>query len=79
MTMKTLRVVCLSACLAWSATLHAENTPAFRHDRLNIFPAAAAAVAGRTIAVDGDISEWKPEAFVTMARLPDTQIGRVHV
>ena len=72
MTMKTLRVVCLSACLAWSATLHAENTPAFRHDRLNIFPAAAAAVAGRTIAVDGDISEWKPEAFVTMARLPDT-------
>jgi sugar lactone lactonase YvrE len=41
--------------------------PSYRHDHLNIFPAATVAVPGKSLAVDGDLSDWKPEAFVTMA------------
>ncbi len=41
--------------------------PSYRHDHLNIFPAATVAVQGKSLAVDGDLGDWKPEAFVTMA------------
>lgn len=41
--------------------------PSYRHDHLNIFPAAAVAAQGKSLAVDGDLGDWKPEAFVTMA------------
>jgi sugar lactone lactonase YvrE len=58
--------VCLAAWLLPLAALQAEM-PAFRHDRLNIFPAGAVAAAGHTLAVDGDIADWNPAAFVTMA------------
>ena len=59
-------LLCLAAWLLPLAALQAEM-PAFRHDRLNIFPAAAVAAAGHTLAVDGDLADWNPAAFVTMA------------
>ena len=59
-------LLCLAAWLLPLATLQAER-PAFRHDRLNIFPAAAVAAPGHTLAVDGDLADWNPAAFVTMA------------
>jgi sugar lactone lactonase YvrE len=64
--MKIVATVCLAAWLLPLAALQAEM-PAFRHERLNIFPAAAVAAPGRTIAVDGDLADWNPAAFVTMA------------
>ena len=59
-------LLCLAAWLLPLAALQAEM-PAFRHERLNIFPAAAVAAAGHTLAVDGDLADWNPAAFVTMA------------
>jgi hypothetical protein len=56
----------LAAWILPLATAQAEM-PAFRHDRLNIFPAGAVAAAGHTLAVDGDLADWNPAAFVTMA------------
>jgi hypothetical protein len=59
-------VLCLAAVILPLAASQAEM-PAFRHDRLNIFPAGAVAASGRAIAVDGDLADWNPAAFVTMA------------
>ena len=59
-------LLCLAAWLLPLAALQAEM-PAFRHERLNIFPAAAVAAPGHRLAVDGDLADWNPAAFVTMA------------
>ena len=52
--------------LLFAVNSHAKLPP-FRHDVLNIFPAAEIAAQGKSLAIDGGVSDWKPEAFVTMA------------
>jgi hypothetical protein len=44
--------------------------PQYKHGHLNIFPVASVA-AQRAIAVDGVLSDWKPDAFVQMYADPD--------
>lgn len=51
-------------------TVSASATAAYRHSSLNLFPAASVA-AGGTIQVDGDLTDWKPEAFVHMVQTPE--------
>lgn len=44
-----------------------KNVPPYRHGQINIFPAESVTVPGKKLVMDGDLSDWKPEAFVTMA------------
>jgi sugar lactone lactonase YvrE len=60
------KILLASLSLLFAVNSHAELPP-FRHDVLNIFPAAEIAAPGKSLAIDGDVSDWNPEAFVTMA------------
>ncbi len=67
-----IKAVCLLAALvvATSSVRGAANINSQSpHERLNIFPASAIGV-GNKIEVDGDLSDWKPAAFVLMAADP---------
>jgi hypothetical protein len=47
----------------------AAQVPAYRHGHINVFPAATASAA--PLRVDGDLADWKPDAFVTMQSAPE--------
>ena len=58
--------------LALCAAAFAKELPRYKHGQAYVYPAAAVAVKG-VITVDGDLAEWKPEAFITMFADPDLQ------
>ncbi len=60
-------VVVLFAGTAWAQGKPA--LPRFRHDHVNVYPVASASFTP-AITIDGDLSEWRPEAFVQMTQGP---------
>jgi sugar lactone lactonase YvrE len=59
-------VTIFTLCL-WGNVMAESTLPSFRHSIVNIYPASAVAVDGRGITLNGNLDEWKPDAFVTMA------------
>jgi hypothetical protein len=68
MTRRHTAALALLALLA--ATAAASDLPRYKHGQVHVYPAAAIAAQG-TISADGDLADWKPEAFITMAADPD--------
>ncbi len=64
-------LIALLTAAAWA------DTPRYKHDHLNIFPVASVAKGG-AVTVDGDLSEWSVDAFVTMSADPE-MLGRYAV
>ncbi len=67
---EALFVLLVLCCLACGNTTWAFSNPIYARDHLNIFPVAAVAT-GKEITIDGDLSDWKPEAFVLMYSEPE--------
>ena len=65
--------VCLGALLGVFAMSEASANvcPRYSHDHLNVFPAAKIAAGDKGIAVDGDLSDWKDEAFMPLYGEPN--------
>ena len=59
-------IVAVAAATTFAA---GNSNSAFVHREINMFPAPAAAANG-TLTIDGDTSDWKPEAFVTLCADP---------
>ncbi len=60
-------VVSLFTLCLWGNVMAESNLPSFRHSIVNIYPVSAVAADGRGITLNGNLDDWKPEAFVTMA------------
>ena len=66
------RVVLLTFSLFLTSNASAfADVPKYRHDHINIYPASQVALSQEGIKIDGDLSDWKPDAFVQMYADPD--------
>jgi sugar lactone lactonase YvrE len=57
------------ALVAWQAFPASAEVPPYRHDHLDIYPAASVSTRG-ALKADGDLSDWKDAAFVRMMSDP---------
>lgn len=58
----------------WAGVMAGDSLPPYRLDHVTAYPAAA--VTTRGIAVDGDLGEWRPEAFQTIFQDPGSRDQR---
>ncbi len=60
----------LSLLAGFAIGAAAADLPRYKHGQVNVYPAASIAAKG-TLTVDGDLGDWKPEAFIQMYADPD--------
>ena len=54
------------AALLTPAVALGNVNPIYARDHVNVFPASSVAASAKGLVVDGDLSDWRPEAFVLL-------------